>query len=509
MPDSADETLRRLYAQVLAVDTAGDDEGFFELGGTSLHVVRLLELVHEHLGVTVELESFFREPTLTGLRHAVDRQRADLVSPLVEAAFAGPVDRPALVAPDGRLSYAELADLVTTAAKEADPQAEPAAVRADSSLAGAREVLAGLAAQQPMLLCDPAGTAAEQQAAWQSFTTDPLPEAARAVHAITTSGSTGQPKVVVSPNGGMLAVQRAHAGLYELGPEDSYLVMAPLHHCFGLKAGMLVGLLSGATVVLAPQPLRPESLRACAEQHRITMTIGVSFAYRILLAADAELPALRHAMVGGDPLPADVVVAWQARTAAPLINSYGCTETDHISDNIDGVADSVGRPLPGVELRVRRADGTITDTGEGELLVDSPGVAHGYAADPQRTAERFTDGWYATGDVAELRTDGHVFLRGRLDDQLNVAGTKVDPREVEQTCREALGLIDCAVLGETGATGVVEIKAYVVAEHPVTRDGLARAVSGRLSAHKIPSRVVQLDQLPRSAGGKLLRGELP
>jgi acyl-coenzyme A synthetase/AMP-(fatty) acid ligase len=501
--------LRQLYEEVLGVAGVGEHDEFFELDGTSMLVVLLLELVHEQLGVTVPMESFYRAPTLAGLRSAVARQRPDLATLLTAAAAAGPADRAAIVGPDGEMSYDQLAELVATAVEDAPVSAEPMALRVPTTVAGARALLAGLAARRPLLLLDPAITAAEEQAAWQAFTAELAAGQPHAVHAITTSGSTGRPKVVVSPNDGMLAIQRGHAELHGLGADDRYLVMAPLHYAYGFKAGMLVGLLSGATVVLAPQPLRAESLRGCAERHQVTMTMGVSFAYRVLLAADAMLPALQRAMVGGDPLPDDLMAAWRERTSAPLLDSYGCSETDHISVNTDAVPGSVGRPLPGVELRVRSADGTLAERGEGELLVRSPGLARGYADDPQRTSERFADGWYHTGDLAELGDGGHIVLRGRLDDQLNVAGAKVDPREVEQACRDALALRDCAVIGVRGSTGVVEVRAYVVAAEPVSRTDLVRALSGRLSAHKIPSRVVQLDALPRAANGKLLRRELP
>lgn len=501
-------TLRQAYEEVLGVAGVGEQDGFFELGGTSLLVVLLLELVHERLGVAIPMESFYRAPTLAGLRSAVARQRPDLATLLTTAAAAGPADRAAIVGPDGEISYGRLAELVTTAV-EAPASTDPVALRVSTSVAGARDVLAGLAARRPLLLLDPACTAAEEEAAWQAFAAELPAGRPRAVHAVATSGSSGRPKVVVSPNDGMLVVQRVHAELHGLGADDRYLVMTPLHYAFGFKAGLLVGLLSGATVVLPPQPLRPEPLRRCVEQHEVTMTLGASFAYRVLLAADVALPTLRRAVVGGDPLPTDLVTAWGERSPVPLLDSYGCTETDHISDNTDGVPGSVGPPLPGVQLRVRRADGTLAERGEGELLVRSPGLAHGYADDPELTAERFADGWYHTGDLAELRADGHIMLRGRLDDQINVAGSKVDPREVEHVCRDALGLRDCAVVGVRGSTGVVEVRAYVVAPAPVNRGDLVRALSGRLSPHKIPTRVVQLDALPRAANGKLLRRELP
>ncbi len=517
--------VRRLYEYVLDAGGVDEHEGFFALGGSSLLVVELLELVSEELRVQILPEDFYRAPTLAGLRALVERQRVagpaepvppapDLAALLAKSAAAGPPGRTAVAGPDGAVSYGELADLVAAAAQRTVGRPmEPESLRVPTSAAGVRSVLTRFAARRPVVLLDPDATAAECEAAWRAFAAEFPPGASEpdgyGVHGLVTSGSTGQPKVVMTPYDGMLAVQGVHAELHRLGPEDVYLVMAPLHYGYGLQAGLLVGLLSGATVVLPAHPLTLESLRACAEQHRITMTMGVSFAYRILLAADAPLPGLRRAMVGGDPLPPDIASAWRERTTAPLMDSYGCSEVEHVSVNTDGVPGSVGRPLDCVELRVRHEDGTLAGSGVGELLVRSPGLARGYAGDPELTAEKFRDGWYHTGDLAELREDGHILLRGRLDDRINVAGTMVDAGEVEQACREALGVTDCAVIGVPGATGVVELRAYVVARRRVSRADVMRALTGRLSRHKIPGRVVQLDALPRSANGKLIRSELP
>lgn len=510
-------TLRAIYEDVLEAEGVDANASFFVLGGSSLLVVMLLESVGERLGVHVPPETFYRTPTLTGLQQAVEERRQadvnetgqpDLAALVTEAAATGP-DRPAVVAPDGTISYQEIVDLLSAGAERANAPSEPVKLRLPTSVAGVRTMLEHLAARRPALVLAPDATDVEEDAAWRAFLTHLSQQDETALHAVATSGSTGRPKVVLTPYDGMLEVQRAHAGVYGLRHDDTYLVMAPLHFGFGFRAGVLVGLLSGATVVLPSQPLSPQSLRACADRHRVTMTMGVSFAYRILLASDAPLPSLRVALVGGDPLPSALVRAWQERTAVPLTDSYGTSETDHVSDNVDAVPGSVGTPLPCVEVRVRDHDGSMTETGVGELLVRSPGLARGYAGDPERTAEKFRDGWCHTGDVAQLTEDGHIFLRGRLDDRINVSGAMVDAAEIEEACREVPGVQDCAVVGVPGGSGIVEVRAYIVAGRQVTRTDLARALAGRLSPHKIPSRVVQLDSLPRGAGGKVARAELP
>lgn len=523
-----EQVVDAVYADVLGVPSPDDDESFFALGGTSLLVVQLLERVEDSLGVQVSLDAFYDAPTLADLRAAVvprvppgkartdnpqsagaARQATDLASLLRAAAGTDP-DRAALVADDGTATYAELLDVVDAAAAERGRAAEPPLLRLPTSLDGARRVLARMGSRRPTLLLDPRATKAEERAAAEAFEAwlPTAPGGGEGTWAVTTSGSTGRAKVVASTYEAALGLGQAQARAYGLGPGDGYLVTAPLHYNFGLKTGLLVGLLSGATVLLPAPPLTPQGLRGCAARHPVAMTMGVSFAYRLLLAARVPLPHLRRALVGGDSVPADLRAAWAEQTGSPLVNSYGSSETDHVSVNDDGVPGSVGRPLPCVELRVLRDDGSIARAGAGELLVRTPGLALGYAADPELTRERFRDGWFHTGDLAEIRDDGHVLLRGRLDDQVNLGGTKVDPREVEHACREALSLADCAVAGLPGPGGAIELRAWVVADRPVTRADLVRALTGRLSPHKIPTKVEQLDRLPRLPNGKLDRTAL-
>lgn len=511
--------LRSVYEDVLGVSPVEDSDSFFGLGGSSLLVVLLLERVDEELGVIVPIEDFYATPTLAGLRAAVE-QRAALPDPLPESPLVALLcaavaldrpDRPAVVTPDGALTYAELLELVQEASTDTRPR-PPRTVRIGTDRAGVRDVLCSFAGRWPTLLLADDATEDEERQASAAFRAElaPPPDRARdAVHAVATSGSTGRPKVVVAGYDETLTVQVESVHALGLGADDVLLVMAPLHYGYGMKTGMLVGLLAGATVVLPEVPLTPQGLRRSVERAGVTTTLGVSLAYRLLLASGAALPGLRRAVVGGDPLPPDLAAQWRERTGIRLINSYGSSESNHVAFDLDGVPGSVGRPLRGVQARVLRDDATVAEHGEGELLLRSPALARGYAADPELTARRFRDGWLHTGDAVQLRADGHLLLRGRLDDQLNVAGSKVDPREVEAVCRERLALTDCVVLGVPGRAGVVEVCAYVVADQPVSRADVVRALTGRLSPHKIPTRVVQLPELPRTAHGKLQQGGLP
>ncbi|MGY1711935.1 AMP-binding protein [Geodermatophilus sp. SYSU D00758] len=519
--------LRELYEDVLGARDVDQHEGFFVLGGSSLLVEVLLERVAERTGVVVPLEGFYADPTLAGLRALVAGAEAgrgdpppgrfDLPSALAAAAAPDP-SRPAVTGPDGELSYAEVRDLAAAAHEAAvragvdGRGAEPRGLPVPTSVAGARAVLTALAGRVPLLLLDPRAPEPERRRAEELFTGEARPGGLladrAAVLGYATSGSTGRPKVVLVPLDGTLENRAAQAADLGLGPADRLLLTAPLHLGYGLGAGLLAGLLGGAGVVLPPVPLTPAGLRGCAERHPVTVTVGVGLAYRLLLASGAALPALRHAVVGGEPLPPALAREWADRVGVPLSDAYGASEVGHVS-SVAAAPGTAGRPLPGVRLRVRDPGGPPRETGTGELLVSSPALALGYAGEPEQTTARFHAGWFATGDLAELRADGHLVLRGRLDDQLTVGGSTVDPREVEEACREALGLADCAVVGVPLASGRTEVCAYVVADRPVGRADVVQALAGRISAHKIPSRVVQLEALPRGPQGKLARAELP
>jgi acyl-coenzyme A synthetase/AMP-(fatty) acid ligase/acyl carrier protein len=519
--------IRGLYEDVLGAADVGAGDSFFTLGGDSLLVLLLLERVEQETGVHVPLEDFYDAPTLAGLTAALARRAwparapAAPVEDLAEAlrAAAGPdLRRPAVVAPDGCASFEDVVGRVAAAGAarsgaEARPP-RPHVLRLTTSVAGALEVLEGLAAHRPFLVLDPAATAWEEQRAVDLFAAELERRAADAaatgqdVFAVTTSGSTGQPKVVVVPHGVTAAHQRVHATLYSTGPGDAHLVLSPLHHFFGLSSGLLLGLLSGASVVLPAHPLTPSSLAGLLRQHPAAMAVGWAHAYRILLAGDAPLEGLRLALTAGEPLPQGALERWAARTGAPFVDCYGTSETDKISSNTDLVPGSVGRPIPGVDVRVRGEGGLLAQTGLGELLVRSPALALGYAGAPEQTAERFRDGWYETRDLVEVRADGHLVLRGRIDEQISLGGVKVDPWEVEAVCREVLDLQECLVTAAPGPEGVRQLCLYVVAPRPVGRGDVVRALRGRLSPHKVPARVVQVQALPRSSSGKLLRREL-
>jgi fatty-acyl-CoA synthase len=221
--------------------------------------------------------------------------------------------------------------------------------------------------------------------------------------------------------------------------------------------------------------------------------------------ADADLSSLRTAVVGGAPMPVSLLEAWRER-GVEIAQGYGLTEA---APNVlcvppdDAVrkAGFAGRPYPHVDVRLGAG---------GELQVKGPNVFAGYWRDPEATEAAFDDGWLRTGDVAEQDEEGFVRIVGRLKDMYISGGENVYPAEVEAALHEHDAVADAAVVGvrdeRWGEVGV----AFVVLRRDAStgEEQLVAHCRERLARFKVPSRVVFLDELPRTGAGKVPKQEL-
>jgi acyl-coenzyme A synthetase/AMP-(fatty) acid ligase len=217
-----------------------------------------------------------------------------------------------------------------------------------------------------------------------------------------------------------------------------------------------------------------------------------------------ELPDLIDAVSSGSPLPADVAVAVAARCAFALHNGYGSSETGAISlarARVGMDPGDVGVPLPGVTARLVPVPG-MAEAGELQLRTDS--LAAGYLADGGLRPLNCTDGWYRTGDLAVL-SDGRILLRGRVGTIINVAGRKVSPLEIERVVATHPSVAEVQVIAaEDAVRGQVPL-ARVVVRAAVTAAELTLWCQERLAPHQMPRQIVFLDDLPRSATGKVIK----
>jgi len=326
-----------------------------------------------------------------------------------------------------------------------------------------------------------------------------------------TSGTTGRSKGAMSAHRQTIGVARAWAELGGVRQDDRYLVVNPFFHSFGYKIGIVVGLLTGATLYPVATFDVDETMRLI-EAERITVFPGAPTLFQSLLAAparaDRDLSSLRLAVTGAAVVP--VVLIERMREAAPsglgidqVVTAFGMTEAVVVTmcragDSAETVATTNGRAIPGMETRIGPDD---------ELLVRGDYVMLGYLDDPKATREAIDDeGWLHTGDVGSLDAHGNLAITDRLKDMYISGGFNVYPAEVEQALLRMDGVTDVAVVGvpdeRMGEIG----KAYVVGT--ATPDEVVAFAKEHLANFKVPREVELVDALPRNLSGKVLKTEL-
>ena len=309
---------------------------------------------------------------------------------------------------------------------------------------------------------------------------------------LATSGTSGTPKVVElgadAVRWSALATSRALAA----GPGDRWLCCLPLHRVAGLA--VVARAWHTGLPVEVHERFDPGAVRAAAG--RATLVSLVPAMLRRLLAAGDEAARFRRVLLGGGPVPADLVEE-AARRGIGLVRTYGLTET------FGGMVHD-GHPLDGAELRIGGP--------EGELLVRGPMLLRRYRGDPGRTADALAGGWLRTGDLGRIGPGGRLEVLGRSDDLVISGGVNVHPDEVEAVLAAHPGVAEAAVAGRPDPEWGQRVAAFVVPRDPANPPTLAelRAFAReRLAPAKAPRELVLLPALPRSPSGKLLRRLLP
>ncbi|MHB1156032.1 MAG: class I adenylate-forming enzyme family protein [Phycisphaerales bacterium] len=333
-----------------------------------------------------------------------------------------------------------------------------------------------------------------------------------------TSGTSGRPKGVMLTHRNLRSNVFAsirHAGLTESG---GFLGVLPQFHCFGLMAMTLIPLVLGAKVVYTARFV-PSKIIKLMREHRPDVFMAIPSMYAALLAvkdADREdLASIRLAVSGAEPLPHDVYLRFGERFGVRLLEGYGLTETSPaVSWSVPETAieKSVGTILPGVEVRVLDTQGEALPVGtEGEVAVRGPNVMAGYFKMPELTRQAIDDeGFFHTGDFGRLDERGRLFITGRLKEMLIIGGENVFPREIEEVLMQHPSVKAAGVVGRNDPSRGEVAAAFVeIAEGEIFSEAALRAFCReRLAGFKVPREIRQLDQLPRSPTGKVLRRQL-
>jgi acyl-CoA synthetase (AMP-forming)/AMP-acid ligase II len=326
-----------------------------------------------------------------------------------------------------------------------------------------------------------------------------------------TSGTTGRSKGVLSAHRQVVDVARAWAECGEVGPADRYLVVNPFFHSFGYKAGIVVCLLTGATIV--PQSVYdPGATMRLIQDERITVLPGAPTIFQTILdhpdRGSSDMASLRFAVTGAAVVPVALVERMQAELGFDIVlTAFGMTEAVVATmcrrdDPPELVARTCGRAVAGFELRIGARD---------ELLLRGPNVMLGYLDDPDATAAAVdADGWLHTGDVGALDGAGYLRITDRLKDMYISGGFNVYPAEVEQALARLAGVADVAVIGvPDGRLGEVGLALVVRSSDAALEDEQVVAFAKeRLANYKVPRRVEFVDMLPRNPSGKVLKGVL-
>ena len=364
------------------------------------------------------------------------------------------------------------------------------------------------------------GGAATGLEALQARASDALPAEAVDGDAMAfwlyTSGTTGGPKAAIHRHRDLLACR--HYGIDVLGAteEDRTFATSKLFFAYALGNALLVPLFVGARTFLDPRWAEPDAVARSVTAFRPTLFFSVPTFYARMLRA--ALPpdtfrSVRACVSAGERLPVDVYESWRARFGVEILDGLGATETIFmVLSNRPGASrgGSAGRPVPGTEVLLLDAEGrAVPDGTAGVLHVRTPSASPGYWNHPDHTRRTFVDGWFRTGDLVTRDADGFYHHQGRADDVFKVAGQWVTPADVERVLLAHPAVAEAAVVGAAESGGLVKPFAFVVARNDARGERLADELTAlaaeRLPPHQRPRRIALVDELPRTATGKLQR----
>jgi len=341
-------------------------------------------------------------------------------------------------------------------------------------------------------------------------------------HWLYSSGTTGEPKGVVHAHASLPAVCHLFSERVLGGRADDIFLSVPrLSFSYGLGIAMATPLWLGASVVLDRRRPTPERLRELFQRFAPTVFAGVPTAYAMLLAAGelsrAEVGALRRCLSGGEATPPELLRRWTALAGVPILEVIGSTEVGfiYIAARPDDVRPgTTGKPVPGYRVRIVDAEGRdVPGQSAGRLLVSGQSVMKRYWNNPGKTARTLIDGWVDTGDVYLRDADGYYVYRGRSDDMLKVGGRWVSPFEIESAIVLHPDVLEAAVIGRADDAGLIKPEAWVVLSARRTAcaqvaEEIRAACKQQLAPYKYPHWIQFVDELPKTATGKVQRYKL-
>ncbi len=333
-----------------------------------------------------------------------------------------------------------------------------------------------------------------------------------------TSGTSGVPKGVCQTFSNLRHDIDACIEKARLQSHHRFLGVLPLFHSFGITAMLLVPVTLGATIHYVPR-FHPAGLFDVIREQKSSVTMLIASMYAAMLRAKqataADLATIEFAISGGEALPMSVHAAFKERFNVDILQGYGMTEAAPVvSLNVPWAhkLGSVGQPISGVEARsFDDAGNPVAPDHDGELWIRGPIVMKGYYKKEADTCAVLTpDGWYKTGDMAAVDSEGYITITGRKKEMIIVGGENVYPREIEAILDEHPAVAESAVVGQVDPSRGEVVAAFVMLHEGTTATEieLRDHCRGRLAGYKVPRRVIVSSDLPRGPTGKILKRKL-
>jgi long-chain acyl-CoA synthetase len=339
-----------------------------------------------------------------------------------------------------------------------------------------------------------------------------------------TSGTTGFPKGAMLTHKNLISNAEACIKVIQVSQKDKVLVFLPLFHSFTFTVCVILPIHAGSTIVLLPSVKPFSKIINSIFRDRITLFVAIPTVYNIL--SRKKLPFLmkyllrffiniRACISGAAPLPESTLHTFEKQFKVPLIEGYGLTEASPVVSvnplTGERKSNSVGFPLPGVEVAVVGENGERLPAGEtGELIVKGANVMKGYFNKQEETEAVLKHGWLYTGDMAKIDKDGYIYIIDRKKDLIIVDGMNVYPREVEDYVMRHPAVEECAMVGIPDGRGS-EITTLFVKKKDnaiVDESEIRNFLKGHLARFKIPRRIIFVEEFPKTATGKIKKTEL-
>jgi long-chain acyl-CoA synthetase len=333
-----------------------------------------------------------------------------------------------------------------------------------------------------------------------------------------TSGTTGTPKGAQLTHSNLLKNCQVARDMFDLGSEAVVLGALPLFHAFGQSCAMNAAIIAGGTLTLLPR-FEPGKALEIIQRDGVNIFEGVPTMYGALLHAPErekyDSSTLQLCVSGGAAMPVEVLRGFEKAFDCKVLEGYGLSETSPSASfnhpDRERKPGSIGTPIDGVEMKVVDENDNELPTGEvGEIVIRGHNVMKGYWNRPDATAEVVRDGWFHTGDMAQVDDDGYFFIVDRKKDMIIRGGYNVYPREIEEVLYEHPAVREAAVVGLPDERLGEEVGAAVVLKDDgeVSAEELQQYVKGLLAAYKYPRRIWFVDDLPKGPTGKILKREI-